>query len=180
MHYDTETLDDYLRGELPDKQDAAIHVHVAACAVCRAALDEAAALRDWIRSAALAEERELPQGVVATVRASAARERGALGLRFAALRRPLIAVPVAALLALAAYLSVPILRVRVLAESVAATYYLEAHAAHAAENPLADRSGIVSAAVLEREGGPAAPVPAALVETAGAATLDDAADGPTP
>ena len=67
MHYNADTLDDYLHGALGPERDAAIHAHLEACADCRALYDEAASVRDWLRAAARAEEREFPSMIKARV-----------------------------------------------------------------------------------------------------------------
>ena len=41
MHYNADTLDDYLHGALGPERDATIHAHLEACAECRALYDEA-------------------------------------------------------------------------------------------------------------------------------------------
>ena len=60
MHYDVEILEDYLHGALGPERDATIHAHLETCAPCRDLYDEIARVRDWLRAAARAEEREFP------------------------------------------------------------------------------------------------------------------------
>ena len=67
MHYNADTLDDYLHGALGPERDATIHAHLETCAPCRATYEEAATVRDWIRAAARAEEREFPSMIKARV-----------------------------------------------------------------------------------------------------------------
>jgi predicted anti-sigma-YlaC factor YlaD len=148
MHYDADTLDDYLHGALGPERDAVIHAHLEACAACRAVYEEAATVRDWVRAAALAEEREFPSMIKARVwehvRALSATPSFADRLR--ALWRPMIAVPVAAVLAAFIYIGIPHAGPPA---GVAATYLLEDHAALASDNPLADRGLIVPASVTD-------------------------------
>jgi len=61
MHYNADILDDYLHGALGPERDATIHAHLEGCAPCRTLFDEAATVRDWLRNAARAEEREFPR-----------------------------------------------------------------------------------------------------------------------
>lgn len=150
MHYNANILDDYLHGALGPERDATIHAHLEACAQCRALYDEAAVVRDWLRNAARAEEREFPSIIKArvweAVRAMPAPVSFADRLR--ALWRPAYAVPIAAALAVAAYLGVPGVHGGNAPAGVAATYLLEEHAALASDNPLADRGLIVPASIM--------------------------------
>ena len=68
MHYDADTLDDYLHGALGPERDAAIHAHLETCAECRAIYDECASgARLDPRRRAQAEEREFPSMIKARV-----------------------------------------------------------------------------------------------------------------
>ena len=145
MHYDLDTLDDYLHGELDGARDVAVHAHLETCATCRAACDQSAAMRDWIRRAAAAEERDLPAIVKAKVWDAV---RDTPPSPFAWLRtgwRPWLAVPVAACLAAAAYLGIPGVHPAVPNVGVAASDLLLEHAAQTADNPLADHGVVVPA-----------------------------------
>ena len=97
MHYESDVLDDYLSHELAPEVDAAVHAHLEACADCRAAHAQAVALRDWIRAAAQAEEREMPAGISARVWAQIRTPAPTMLDRVRALWRPLVAIPVGAL-----------------------------------------------------------------------------------
>jgi predicted anti-sigma-YlaC factor YlaD len=151
MHYNADILDDYLHGALGPERDATIHAHLEACAPCRTLYDEAASVRDWLRTAARAEEREFPSMIKArvweAVRAMPVPVSFADRLR--ALWRPMIAVPVAAAIAVFAYLGVPGVHGGNQPAGVAATYLLEEHAALASDNPLADRGMILPASVVD-------------------------------
>jgi predicted anti-sigma-YlaC factor YlaD len=152
MHYNADLLDDYLHGALGPERDADIHAHLEACAPCRALYDEAAQVRDWLRAAARAEEREFPSMIKARVW-EAVRNMPPPSTSFAdrlrALWRPMIAVPVAAAIAVFAYVGIPGVHANGQPAGVAATYLLEEHAALASDNPLADRGLIVPASVVD-------------------------------
>jgi hypothetical protein len=149
MHYDLDTLDDYLRGEL-----------------------DAATVRDWLRTAAVAEEREFPSLVRAHVWDAI---HAAPPARFAWLRsgwRPWVALPVAAAIALAVYAEVPAIHGGAPA-GIAATDLLLEHAAQMADNPLADHGVVVRASTLDAS---EASVP--LVEAVDTTSIaDPAGDG---
>jgi anti-sigma factor RsiW len=148
MHYEADILDDYLSHELAPEADAAVRAHLETCADCRAAHEQAVALRDWIRAAAQAEERELPAAISARVWAQIRTPAPTALDRLRALWRPLVAIPVGALAVGLAFAFGPLRQAAVPPLRVAAAYYLAAHNAQAAENPFADRSTVTAAAVL--------------------------------
>ena len=147
MHYEVEILEDYLQGELGPERDAVIYAHLESCAPCRATCDSAAALRDWLQSAARAEEREFPSMIKARVWEAVRAQTPGPFERLRALWRPWAAVPLAAMLALVAYVGVPAVQHAGSPAGVAATYLLEEHAAATSVNPLADRGLIVPASM---------------------------------
>jgi predicted anti-sigma-YlaC factor YlaD len=153
MHYNADILDDYLHGEFGPERDATIHAHLESCADCRAVYDEAASVRDWLQNAARAEELEFPSIIKARVweRVRELPVPVSFADRLRALWRPMIAVPVAAVLALFVYIGVPGIHGGSQSAGVAATYLLEEHAAVASENPLADRGLIVPASMVDDE-----------------------------
>jgi anti-sigma factor RsiW len=148
MHYDADILDDFLHGALGPARDAVIHAHLEGCAECRAIYDESVSVRDWIRSAARTEELEFPPIIKARVWEAVRNERPSFADRLRGLWRPMIAVPLAAALALFAYLGLPI---HGGSPGVSATYLLEEHAALASDNPLADRGLIVPASLVDSQ-----------------------------
>jgi predicted anti-sigma-YlaC factor YlaD len=148
MHYNADTLDDFLHGALGPERDAVIDAHLKACAQCHAVYDESVSVRDWLRAAARAEEREFPSIVKARVWEAIRYERPTWFDHLRAVWRPMVAVPVAAAIALFAYIGLPIAHIGGPATGVAATYLLEEHAALASENPLADRGLIVQASLV--------------------------------
>ena len=147
MHYTLDILEDYLHGALGPERDAAIHAHLEACAACRDVYDEAAAVRDWLRAAARAEEREFPETIRTRVLAKIRYPEPSFLDRLRAAFRPAIAVPIAAVIAAAAFVGLPAVHPAGTAPGVAATYLLEEHAAVAAQNPLTDRALVVTTSV---------------------------------
>jgi predicted anti-sigma-YlaC factor YlaD len=149
MHYTLETLEDYLHGALGPERDAAIHAHLEACADCRGVYDQSAAVRDWLRAAARADERDFPETIRTRVLAKIRYPEPTWFERLRAALRPAIAVPVAAMIAVAVFVGLPAVHPGGSAPAVAATYLLEEHAAVASDNPLADRSLLVPASVVD-------------------------------
>ena len=165
MHYDADTLADYLHGEIGPEADAAIHAHLDACVACRALYDETASVRDWLRAAARADEREFPSLIKARVWEAVRSAEPTFLDRLRAAVRPAIALPIAAAIAVFAYVGAPAIHLPGSAPAgVAATTLLEEHAAVASDNPLADRGLVIQASVLDdaRSG--------ALIETSDPAT----------
>jgi predicted anti-sigma-YlaC factor YlaD len=165
-HYDLDTLDDYLHAELDSARDAAVHAHLEMCDPCRAAYDEMAAVRDWVRAAAAADEREFPALVKARVWEAIRNEPVAQRRWWAPLAGPWLALPVAAAIALVAYLGIPIPHPP--AAGVAASDLLLEHAAQMADNPLADHGLVVPASIV----GSQQPT-ATLIEAADATAIAD-------
>jgi predicted anti-sigma-YlaC factor YlaD len=150
MHYDADILADYLHGEIAPEADAAVHAHLEACAGCRAVYDEAASVRDWLRAAARAEEQEFPATIKARVWETVRAAEPTLLDRLRAAFRPAIALPLAAAIAVFAYVGVPAFHAKGNGPAaIAATMLLEEHAAVAADNPLADHGLIVQASMLD-------------------------------
>jgi predicted anti-sigma-YlaC factor YlaD len=168
-HYDQDLLTDYLHGALDPATDAAVFAHLEACAECRAARDAEAAIGDALRTAARAEELELPAMVRARVWEAVRRQKPTLLDRLRSPWGPAIAVPIAAAVALAAYFGTPVLRGAGTPPGIAASYYLDQHNAQATQNPLGPTVG---PAVYTTDG--AASTTASYIDTADAATLDNA------
>jgi anti-sigma factor RsiW len=148
MHYTTEILQDYLHGELGPERDAAIHAHLEICRPCRTIYDDDVAVRDWLRAKARADEHDFPATIRTRVLATIRTPEPSFFERVRAAFRPAIAVPIAAVIAVAAFVGVPAVHsAGGPPAGVAATYLLEEHAAVAADNPLADRGLIVTASV---------------------------------
>ena len=144
-HLNNDFLIDYLHGHLPPEDDALAHAHLEACASCRSEYDAEAALSEALRAAALAEELEFPSLVAAGVWEQVRNARPGWSTRLAGLFRPAIAVPTAAAAIVAIYFATPLSPLSqssplVPAKHIAASYYLEEHAAEQAQNPLGERS----------------------------------------
>jgi len=137
-HLANELLTDYAHGELSPADDARVHAHLAACAECRRAYEAEVALSEALRAAATAEEREFPSLVKAKVWEQVRAARPGPLARLSALWRPVYALPVAAALAVFVYFQSPLAHAD--RSTIAATYYLEEHAAQAVQNPLTERS----------------------------------------
>jgi predicted anti-sigma-YlaC factor YlaD len=93
-HCDREILIDYLHGELTVRDDAAVLLHLDACAACRALHDEEAALGEILRSAAARDELAFPSMIKAKVWAAVRDEQPSWLDRLRAWG-PRIAVPAA-------------------------------------------------------------------------------------
>jgi anti-sigma factor RsiW len=105
QHPTTEAIIDYLHRELTPEADAAMLTHLESCRDCAASYEEQAQLSEGLRAYARATERELPEGVVARIWDAVERESSAPSFveRLQALLRPVIAVPIAAMLVVGAF-----------------------------------------------------------------------------
>jgi anti-sigma factor RsiW len=174
-HLDRETLIDYLHGALEPETDATVFIHLAACADCRAKREEEVALGEMLRRAVRGSELELPSLVRARVWDAVRRERPSFGMLLLTRWGPRLAVPVAAALALGIYLGVPAIHSGSIsnAPGIAASYFLDAHNAQAQMNPLGP--GIAPGIYGPEVSSSPSSAAAAYIDTADAATLDDAA-----
>ena len=173
-HYDRETLIDYLHGALTPQADAGVFAHLTSCSACNALYDEEAALGELLRGAARAEELELPSLVKARVWDAVRNETPSWMQRLRASWGPRIAVPVAAALAIAAVV-VPFGRhQQPVAAGINASFYLDEHNAQAQQNPFGPGASpaVYTSETQDRAG--AASSAASYIDTADAATLDDA------
>ena len=139
-HPTTETIIDYIHGELSPAADAALFEHFNACTDCRSAYEAELLLTTTLRAGAKRETLEMPSTVKAEVWH---RVRAQQPNRWDFLFKPFVAIPVGAAFALAAFLAIhamPAAQHPV----VASQYYFDVHsAATRQENPLADRSAPV-------------------------------------
>ena len=128
-HATIEEIIDYLHGELAPEDDAALYVHMESCTSCTAQYNEQARLSEALHAYGKATENELPQGVVARIWDAAAKEhaRPSWIEGLAALLRPAVALPIAAVL-IAAIIFAPRLLERS-AGSIDVAYYMQDHAA---------------------------------------------------
>jgi predicted anti-sigma-YlaC factor YlaD len=171
-HFTTDSLIDYIHGELPPAEDALAHAHLQSCGPCRAEFDRESALREALRLAARQQELELPSMLKAQIWAAVREQRPPLGVRLLAALRPAIALPAIAILAIVTYFATPLGHGASGPKTVDAMYYFEQHAAEALQEPLAERS--LLSPVLETSTGDtaAAPPASAGVHAAVAAALD--------
>jgi anti-sigma factor RsiW len=175
-HLDRETLIDYLHGALEPETDATVFIHLEACSPCRALRDQEASLGEALRRAARGAELELPALVKARVWDAVRRERPSLATRLLTGWGPRLALPVAAALALGIYLGVPAIRGGQIASApgITAAYFLDEHNAEVQLNPLGP--GMAPTVYGPEAASPNPASAAALyIDTADAATLDDAA-----
>jgi anti-sigma factor RsiW len=165
-HYDRDTLIDYLHGALEPDADAAVFAHLETCTSCTAAYEDEAAFGETLRAAARAEELEFPSLVKARVWDAVRHQQPSW---FERLRTwgPRLAVPVAAAVAVAAYIGAPALH-PLPAAGLEASFFLDEHNAQAQQNPFGPG---VSPAVYTQDRSSSA---ASYIDTAEAATLDDA------
>jgi predicted anti-sigma-YlaC factor YlaD len=122
---------DYLHGELAPEDDALAHAHLAACPECRRAYDVETSLTEAIRSAAKADEREMPSLISAFVWEQVRQAQPGPFARIAGWLRPVVAVPVAAALLLGGWFASPYAHPGATPPRIDAMYYLQAHAAQA-------------------------------------------------
>ncbi|HEY6235098.1 MAG TPA: zf-HC2 domain-containing protein [Candidatus Elarobacter sp.] len=173
-HYDRETLIDYLHGALTPQADAGVFAHLEACGDCNAVYDEEASLGEVLRSAARAEELELPSLVKARVWDALRHESPSWTQRLLSGWGPRIALPVAAAVALAFYVVPSIQHPQPVAAGVNASYFLDEHAAQAQQNPFGPGASPAVYTSETQDRGSAASSAASYIDTADAATLDDA------
>jgi anti-sigma factor RsiW len=172
-HYDRETLIDYLHGALTPRADAGVFAHLESCTACNAVYDEEAALGETLRSAARGEELELPSLVKARVWDAVRRESPSWVQRLRTSWGPRIAVPVAAAVALGLYLG-PFRPTPPVVAGVNASYLLDEHNAQAQQNPFGPGASPAVYTSDTQDRGNAASSAASYIDTADAATLDDA------
>jgi anti-sigma factor RsiW len=146
QHVSPERLVEYMHGELPASEDAAVHAHLAGCRECREAYDSEVALTEMIRGHARAEERDLPPGVVATIRSAVAGAERPWWTRLGDSLRPLaIGTAVAAGLLVGAFLSLRTWHTHAQASTIDAAYYLDDHAALSQTTPFGEGTVVPAA-----------------------------------
>jgi len=140
-HPTTETIIDYLHRELTPEADAAMLAHLESCKTCVAQYEEQARLTESLRAYARASERELPQGVVARIWDAVETQSAApsFGERIAALFRPIVAAPIAAVLVVAAFFAFNATH-RTTLTTIDAAIYLRDHAAVTSTMPFGEGS----------------------------------------
>jgi anti-sigma factor RsiW len=136
-HPSIEQIVDYLHGELCAADDAAMHAHLAGCPSCEARRGEEITLSEVLRAHAKSIERELPAGVVARIHDAVARPHETLWEKWRAALRPAVVLPAAAaVVAFVLYLGFGLRHTA--APAIAASYYVDRHAAFAGSAPLGD------------------------------------------
>lgn len=174
-HYDRDILIDYLHGAIEPSEDAAVFAHLQVCSACMKIHNEEAALGELLRSTARAQERELPAFVKARVWEAIRNERPSWRERWLGRWAPAIALPVAAALALGLYLGVPALHGAGATPepTISAALILDEHNAETQQNPLGPGNGpAIYGTDPQSQVAPASA--ASYIDTADAATLDDA------
>lgn len=140
-HLTSNELVDYLHGELPVGQDAAAAVHLQECVTCVQARDAEVALTEMLRAVAMRQERTMPAGMAASIRAVAARSQPqSHSLR--SFMRPSLLIPVAVAAALAIWFGVRAFSVTAPRTTIAASYFVNRHAMLSAIAPFADDAPI--------------------------------------
>ncbi|MBV9718280.1 MAG: zf-HC2 domain-containing protein [Candidatus Eremiobacteraeota bacterium] len=138
-HPSIEAIVDFLHGEMPAPQLAAIAAHLAGCPECqdrRAAED---AITDAVRAYAREQERALPANVVAGIRRGIEPGGAPWGWEgFRAVLRPIYAVPLAAAIALVLYIGISARHGENVPPAIDSAYYVENHAVMAETAPFAD------------------------------------------
>ena len=172
-HYDRDILIDYLHGALDPSVDAAVFAHLETCDACMRIHNEEAALTELLRTTARAQERELPAFVKARVWDEIHKQRPSWTQRWRGLWAPALALPIAAALALGVYFGVPAFHGSAPEPMISAALFLDEHNAEVQQNPLGP--GNAPAIYGTDAQAQAAPATAATyIDTADAATLDDA------
>lgn len=136
-HLTADELVDYLHGELPVVRDAAIAMHLAECAECRAAGDREAALTEMVRAVAVTQQRSIPPSVTDSIRAAALRPapRRSTANWFG---RRVFALPIAVAAALLIWFGVRNFSDNQPKTTIAAGYLVNRHAMLSAITPFAD------------------------------------------
>ncbi len=140
QHTTTPQLIDYIHDALPPEDDALIHAHLEACALCRDEYDAEVSLTEFLRSQAVLEECEMPSMVKAAIWEQVREARPSTSQRVLAWLRPAVALPVAAAIVLAAYFGLHAQQVSA-EPTIDAAYLLQAHAAMNSTIPFSDRTG---------------------------------------
>ncbi|MDP9025669.1 MAG: zf-HC2 domain-containing protein [Candidatus Eremiobacteraeota bacterium] len=172
QHLTQEQLIDYIHGELNPADDATILMHIEGCDACSAAHEAEARLSDALRVHARATERELPPGVIYSIRAAI--DDGpapAWTARLAAFLRPAVAVPIGAAIAIALYLGAGTVHRSNAPATIDAAYYLDDHAALTRTVPFGEGTVVPSQLRNDQVGGngQVVAVTASIIRTADAA-----------
>jgi len=154
-HPTPEQIVDYVYGELPAPQDAAVHAHLAGCSPCAHAYEAEAALTELLRAQARSEERELPYRVIVGVREAVGNAPArAAWERIRSAFRPLVLIPALAALAVALYLGMGARRPAAVTP-IDAAYYVDNHAALTATAPFSEDAPVPAVLTSNETAGPA-------------------------
>ena len=143
QHLSPDILIDYMHHELPPSEDAKVLAHLEACAVCVRELDIEASITERLRASARAEALELPLGMRSAIVARIASLTPSPWERVSAVFRPVVLLPVAAVLTAVAIFLGPNLQPQPPNAALPVSYYLQQYAVHSQQNPLADRGTVI-------------------------------------
>ncbi len=146
-HLTTDLIVDFVHGELAPAADARAHAHLLACATCTTEVDAERTLREFLRDAAIASEREMPSIINAAIWEQIRAAKPGPFAALAALLRPVVAIPVAAVLLAGGYFATAATHHG--SPTVSASYYLQAHAVQSSQGTLSERTGTNRAAVAD-------------------------------
>ena len=151
QHATIEQIIDYLHNELVPGDDARIHQHLDSCAQCRALYDEQSKLSEALVAYKASSEHDLPQGVIATIwdRVEKEHARPSFLDSFSAFFRPIVAVPIAAVLIVGIIFGMRALAPITNSSSIDVAYYLQDHAA--LTNTVPFHEGSVEPATLQND-----------------------------
>ncbi len=145
QHPTEEQIVDYLHGELAPGADAALLLHLEECAECRSDYGAQARVSELLRDYADASERDFPLGMGERIRnAIKSIPAPSWDQRLQALWRPALAIPVAAVFALAAFLGHGATLRQGATTIIDAAYYLDDHAALTSTVPFGEGNVVPS------------------------------------
>jgi anti-sigma factor RsiW len=125
-HLTNDLIVDFVHGELEPAADARAHAHLTSCGTCTAEVDAERTLREFLRDAAVASECEMPSAIKAAIWEQIRAAKPGPLAALAALLRPVVAIPVAAVLLAGGYFAAAATHHG--SPTIAASYYLQAHA----------------------------------------------------
>ena len=137
-HPSIEHIVEYLHGELSPAEDAVIYAHLASCPDCEAKRTEEVAITEALRTYAQTTERDMPLGLATRIRSTAVQTQPGTWERLFAGFKPAVLLPAAAALAVAIYIGYGRWHSSSAPTAIAATSYVNNHAAMAAGAPFGD------------------------------------------
>jgi anti-sigma factor RsiW len=139
QHATIDAIIDYLHGELGPAEDAALHLHLESCAECSAQYNEQARLSEALHAYAKESERDIPQGVIASIWDAVEKEHAppAWVAAINAFFRPVVALPVAIALIAGVLIAN---HAETSSANIDVAYYLQDHAALTTSVPLHEGS----------------------------------------